>query len=178
MLERILVAGSGGQGVILTGKLMATVAVNHVPHVTFFPAYGAEVRGGTSNCQVILSSREIASPVAEEFDSMIIMNQASGERFLPLLVRGGVAALNSSLCSIPPTGSMTAVDATDEAGRLGDTRVANLILLGALLGRKPILPPEGVETAIEQILAGKSRELVTLNVSAFRSGLRHSTGTD
>ena len=64
MLERLLIAGSGGQGIVLIGRMLASVAVKNIPHVTFFPAYGAEVRGGTSNCQVVLSTKEIASPVA------------------------------------------------------------------------------------------------------------------
>ena len=77
MLERLLIAGSGGQGVLTIGKILARVAVDQVPHLTFFPDYGAEVRGGTSHCEVILSSDEIASPLAETVDSCIIMNEPS-----------------------------------------------------------------------------------------------------
>ena len=77
MLERVLIAGSGGQGVVLIGRIVATVALPRVPHITFFPSYGAEVRGGTSHCQVVLSSDEISSPLSERFDSLILMNQAS-----------------------------------------------------------------------------------------------------
>ena len=94
MLERIFIAGSGGQGVLTTGKLLASVAVDHVDHLTFFPSYGAEVRGGTSNCQVVFSSNEIASPVSEEFDTLIIMNQESANVFLDRQTPDALVLLN------------------------------------------------------------------------------------
>jgi 2-oxoglutarate ferredoxin oxidoreductase subunit gamma len=177
MLERLLVAGSGGQGVILVGKLLATVAVRTVPFVTFFPAYGAEVRGGTSHCQVMLSSNEIASPEAKEFDSMLIMNQASADAFALQLADGGVYVMNSSLCRGDAPPSTVAVRATDLADELGDTRVANFIMLGALMARKQPVGVKDVEAGIADMLAGKGQDLVDLNIEAFRTGLQQGTET-
>ena len=171
MLERVLIAGSGGQGVLLVGKLLATVAVDTVPHVTFFPVYTIEVRGGTANCQVILSSDEIASPVSDRFDSILLMNQAGVERFSPLCGDGCLTLVNQSLCRVPAGVPAAQVDATETANQLGDTRMANLVMLGAYLARKPLLNAEAVEREIRQVFADKSSELAELNVKAFKAGL-------
>jgi len=171
MIERIMIAGSGGQGTILIAKLLAHVALKHFEHITFFPAYGAEVRGGTSNGQVILSSDEIASPVPDQFDSLLIMNQASADKYLALRHHDGLVILNSSMCTSPVAPPMVAIRATEEADRLGDPRVANFIMLGAYIGAKRILPAAAVEDGIEQILAGKASTLINLNIRAFRFGM-------
>lgn len=171
MLERLLVAGSGGQGIVLIGKLLATVAVDSIEHVTFFPDYGAEVRGGTSSCRIVLSSDEIASPVVDQFDSMIIMNQGAIDGFLSQAAENCVVIINSSMCSVPQTFPVIPVEATGMANRLGDTRVANFIMLGAYLARKEILPVAGMEKGIAQVLAGKSQDLIELNRKAFHVGL-------
>ena len=170
-LERILMAGSGGQGIVFLGKLLATAALRNTPHVTFFPSYGAEVRGGTSNCQVILSSDEIPSPVADQFESLVLMNQESASRFLPKLAPGGSAVVNSSLCSMEAAPGCMLIPATEEAEKLGDLRVANLVMLGALVARRRFVAPEDVENSLRNILAGKSMTIVDLNLAAFRAGL-------
>jgi 2-oxoglutarate ferredoxin oxidoreductase subunit gamma len=172
MLERVLFAGSGGQGILLIGKLLANVALKRVPHITYFPAYGAEVRGGTSNCQVILSSEEISAPVAESFETMILMNQFSLERFADQLEPGGLMIVERDMCDAPRGDNVIAVSATSEADRLGDTRVANVVMLGAYVAARKTVPPEDVAAAIEQILAGKSPALVELNLKALRLGMR------
>ena len=171
MLERILIAGSGGQGVLLVGKLLATVAVDTIPHVTFFPVYTIEVRGGTANCQVILSSDEITSPVSDRFDSILLMNQASVERFSSLCGDGCLTLINASLCKISAGIAAAQVDATETANQLGDTRMANLVMLGAYLARKPLLDAGAVEREIRQVFSDKSPELAELNVKAFKAGL-------
>ena len=172
MLERVLIAGSGGQGIVLVGKLLAAAAVKTVPHITFYPAYGAEVRGGTSNCQVILSTGEIASPVAEELDALILMNQASAKRFGRYRSSGGLALVNSSLCEAPRQTQAVAIPATDLANQLGDVWVANFIMLGAYLARRPIVLPSEIEACAEKSLSSKGREVVEINLRAFRAGLK------
>ncbi len=171
MLERILIAGSGGQGIILLGKLLARLAMDAVPHVTFFPSYGAEVRGGTSNCQVILSSEEIASPLAEEFDSLLVMNQQSAARFLPGLTRAGTAVINASLCRLPRDKRFASIRATEIADRLGNVRAANFVMLGAWLARKPLIPRKAVEQIIRESFGGAKPEVVALNLKALQAGL-------
>lgn len=172
MVERVLMAGSGGQGIILTGRLLATVAMKEILNVTFFPSYGAEVRGGTSNCQVVLSTEEIASPVSERFDSMIIMNQASAERYQPQMVGDCLVIANCSLCKARDIPSAVSIDATDLANRLGDTRAANFIMLGAYMARKQMVSTAAVEEGIGQFLRSKSAALIDLNIRAFRAGLQ------
>ena len=171
-LERILMAGAGGQGIVFLGRLLATAALRNTTHLTFFPSYGAEVRGGTSNCQVILSTDEISSPVAKEFDTMVLMNQESMHRFLTCLAPGGTAVINGSLCKTEPASNHILVRATEEADRLGDQRVANLVMLGALLAHRPLAAPVEVEEDLRALLAGRPTHIVELNLAAFRKGLQ------
>ncbi len=172
MLERVLIAGAGGQGVIMLGKALARLAVDVAAHVTFFPSYGAEVRGGTSNCQVIFSSHEIASPLAEEFDSLIIMNQQSLTRFLPTLAPKGLAVINQSLSQAPRAQGRVLIRATEMAYQMGSVRVANFIMLGAWLAHKPLLVAKAVEGFIAKSFAGQP-DLVKINIQALRKGMQH-----
>ncbi len=172
MHERILIAGSGGQGIISLGKLLALAAMDEVEHVTFFPAYGAEVRGGTSNCQIILSSKHIASPLAEEFDFILAMNQQSADRFLPLLAKDGIGIINSSLCSVPAKKNFVMADASKIAERIGNVKVANIVMLGAMLAQKPIVEVKCVENAIRDVFKDASPAILTINISALHEGLK------
>ena len=172
MLERILIAGSGGQGILLIGKMLAQLAVEKVPYLTFFQSYGAEVRGGTSNCQIIFSSHEIASPRAEEFDSLIIMNQQSAPRFLPGLTPTGLAIINQSLCRLAHDKRFVMVRATDMADHLGNVRAANFVMLGAWLARKPLIPVAEVEQRIAKSFAGTRPEVIEANIKALHAGLK------
>lgn len=171
MLERLLIAGSGGQGIILIGRLLAAASIKNSPHVTFFPAYGAEVRGGTSNCHVVLSSNEIASPLPEELDSMILMNQASVDKFLPMMTKRCLVLINGSMCKAPDRVSAISIPATDRANQMGHTRTANFIMLGAYLARKRLMPPDDIETGIAAAFSGKDHALTEINTRAFRIGL-------
>jgi len=171
MLERIFIAGSGGQGVLTTGKLLASVAVRHVEHLTFFPSYGAEVRGGTSNCQVVFSSREIASPVSERFDTLIVMNQESADAFLSRQAPGALVLLDSSLCSVDPQENIIMLEALRMADELGNARVANVILLGAYLSQRSWIPPQAMESGIVELLSHKGERVIDLNLRALRTGL-------
>jgi len=171
MLERLLIAGSGGQGIVLIGRLFASVAVKSIPHVTFFPAYGAEVRGGASKCHVVLSSKEIASPVSEDVDSMIVMNQASLDRFLPMMSRNCLVLVNSSMCRIPARLSAVSIPATGRANQLGNTKTANFIMLGAYLARKRLVSPADIEKGMAETFSGKDKALTEINIQAFRIGL-------
>lgn len=170
-LTRIVMAGAGGQGIVFLGKLLANAALDSVPHITYFPSYGAEVRGGDSNCQVILSPDEISSPVAEEFEVMILMNQQSVDKFLPSLAGKGLAVINSSLCK-PKQASTNwlMVPATEAADRLGDQRAANLVMLGALLTREPFVKPAIIEKFLRKFM-GCDKIILERNLAAFHSGM-------
>ena len=171
MHERILIAGSGGQGIISLGKLLARLAVETIQHVTFFPAYGAEVRGGTSNCQVILSTNEIAAPIAEKFDSIIVMNQQSADRFMPALDKNGVAIVNQSLCKVQADVRHVLVPASEIANHLGNTKAANFVMMGAWLARKPLIPIRSIETAMASHFPDAPPALININIQAFHAGL-------
>lgn len=171
--ERILIAGSGGQGIVVLGRLLANAALARVPHITFFPNYGIEVRGGMSNCQVILATREIASPVSDEFEAMLIMDEASAENYLPSLAPGGIAIVNSSLCpKVKPGPGIHILPATDKADRLGDVRVANVIMLGALITQRSFITPAEVIAGITQTLGSKNPSMLRLNIKAFNIGMK------
>jgi 2-oxoglutarate ferredoxin oxidoreductase subunit gamma len=170
--ERILIAGSGGQGIILCGKILASAGVESFKHVTFFPSYGAEVRGGTSNCQITLSEHEIASPLPEKFDSMLILNQDGYDSFSDMIGDCDLVIINSSLCkSGKRKHSIVPVAATEMADILGDTRVANFIMLGAYIARKSLLTEASVISHISAAMASKSQKISDLNIQAFRTGL-------
>ncbi|MFC1452789.1 2-oxoacid:acceptor oxidoreductase family protein [Verrucomicrobiota bacterium] len=172
MIERLLVAGAGGQGVIFTGKIVAMAGMKQAPHVTFFPSYGAEVRGGTSNCQVILSSEEIASPVAETFESMILMNQESVARFRSRLAGDGLVIVNGSMCNVARSPGVVSVDASEAAAGLGLTASANLIMLGVYVKARGVLDSAVVKEEITAALSRKSGAVTGLNMKAFELGLR------
>ena len=171
MLERVLIAGSGGQGVVLIGRLLANVALETIQHITFFPSYGAEVRGGTSSCQVILSSREIASPLSDEPDSLIVMNQQSLQRFAPQIRNEALVVVNNSLCRPDPGTPCFGIPASALANKLGDDRVANFIMLGAYVARRRIIAPSAIRDGIRQLLLKKGPSVVDCNIKAFNCGL-------
>jgi 2-oxoglutarate ferredoxin oxidoreductase subunit gamma len=171
MLERVLIAGSGGQGILLIGRVLARASMLSVPHVTYFPAYGAEVRGGTSNCQIVLSDDEIHSPVSDRFEAMLIMNPESAARYLPQRTAETRVVLNSSLCDPMDDERVSHVPATDIANEMGDTRVANFVMLGAYLAQNGIVPVTALEFGIRNELAGKRAALIDANIKALEIGL-------
>lgn len=170
--ERILIAGSGGQGIITSGKILAAVGIESFEHVTFFPSYGAEVRGGQCNCQVTLSPNEIASPLPENFDTMLILNQDGYDAFSDMIGNCDLVIVNSSLCTSGKSkSSVISVAATEMADILGDTRAANFLMLGAYIGRKAVLKEDAISQHIGALMAAKSQALCDLNIQAFRTGL-------
>jgi len=171
MLERILIAGSGGQGIVSLGRLLARAAVETIPYITFFPSYGAEVRGGTCHCQVMLSSEEIASPIAEQFDFSIIMNQQSANKFLPRLAGNGLAVINQTLCKVKSDKRFALIPATEIADQLGNKQSANLVMLGALIARNKLFLPDNAESKIKLSFTDMGQTVIDCNLKAFRTGL-------
>ncbi|MCA1808116.1 MAG: 2-oxoacid:acceptor oxidoreductase family protein [Kiritimatiellia bacterium] len=172
MLERIIIAGAGGQGSVLLGKLMALTAMDIFPHITFFPAYGAEVRGGASHCQVVMSSTEIASPCAEQADALILMNQHDAAGFVAQLAPKGLAVVNSSLCHIrqvPRGRRLVSIPASAMADQLGSPRSANIVMLGALLRHKPLFSMAAAEQTIRKLPSG-APGMLEINLRALQAG--------
>ncbi len=135
MNERMILAGFGGQGLMLLGKLLCFVEMHRDLHVTYIPSYGAEMRGGTANCSVIISEDPIASPLVSQATTVVVMNQPSCEKFKNRVAPGGYLFVNSSLVEMagPPEGiNIVEVPATEMAAELGDVRNANMIMLGVM----------------------------------------------
>ena len=171
----MIFAGSGGQGILTLGKILAEAAMGEGRQVTYFPAYGTEVRGGTAHCHVVVSDEEIFSPIVEQATAMLIMNQPSLERFLPRLSPNGLLVLNSSLVERMPDkiGEAVALAASDLANeKLGDVRVANMILLGALLALRPLASFDEIAKLMEKKLSAKRAELIQLNHKALELGAK------
>lgn len=175
-LERVIFSGYGGQGLMFIGKLFANMMLNKVAHVTFFPSYGAEVRGGTSNCQIILSSQEIASPVVETADSLILMNQSSVDRFLPCMADTGTALINSAMAVTPDRPNVYGIPATDIAQEAGDIRSANVVMLGAYLYRKELATLDEARKCIIAASAVKGRKFQEINATALAKGWAFADG--
>ena len=171
MTERIIIAGLGGQGIMTMGKLLAEAAMQLGRHVTCYPTYGAEVRGGTAYCSVVLSNQPIHSPVVEQADTLIILNQPSYDKFRPLLKPDGVALLNSSMTQPEPGDKCSLlIPATQAANELGNVRVTNLVALGAYAQLRGGVPLEAVMGLLTKELAGSRVHLIEVNRQAFLKG--------
>jgi len=173
--HRIIIAGFGGQGIITLGRLLCLSAMYEGKQVTCFPSYGAEVRGGTSNCNVVISPTRIFSPVVEETDSLIILNALSLERFGDSIKPGGLLVLNTSLAEVGDYASRHAVTilpvpATELAVEMGNVLVTNTIMLGAFTRATRICRDETVEQALRRTLTGPRSKHVDINLKAFHAG--------
>jgi 2-oxoglutarate ferredoxin oxidoreductase subunit gamma len=174
LFEEIVIAGFGGQGIILTGKLLAQTAMKAGKEVTYMPSYGAEVRGGTANCTVVVSDRPIACPVASEPESLIVMNKASLHKFGPRLRSDGLLLWNSSLIDSPPEVSadvdVVAIPADEVAVELGSPKSANMVMLGAYLQKRGHLSPQQASEALRDVLAQRYHKTIPVNTEALRRG--------
>jgi 2-oxoglutarate ferredoxin oxidoreductase subunit gamma len=170
---RIIIAGFGGQGVVLTGSVLAHACVIEGKNVTGMVSYGPEMRGGTANSIVVISDEEIASPVVEKPNCGIILNQPSLDKFEDEIVDGGLLILNSSLVDGEVQRSdleVVKVAATETADKLGNIRVANIVALGAFVKKSGILKLSSVEGALAQIFTGRKAALVEINKRALSAG--------
>jgi len=172
--ERMIFSGFGGQGLMTLGKFTAELLMDRY-EVTFFPSYGTEVRGGTAYCHVCVSDRPVASPIVERATCLIVMNQLSYDRFAEIAEPGGLVLSNRSM--VRPTGAHGAarlleIDASDLANRMGNVRVANMILLGALNRLKGLAEERAVVALLEKKLGAdpEKRDLLALNKEALRVG--------
>lgn len=181
---RTLVAGFGGQGVIFLGRLIAYAGMLEGREVTFFPSYGAEMRGGTANCTVILSDEMIGSPIVKNVDILIAMNEASLKRFLPKIRSGGALIYDSSLIKLPhavpdihstgiPASRMSnAEESAQKASASHATHVksANMLMLGVLIAETGILKTESAIKALEGLTSSKRKHTLDINKAAILKG--------
>ena len=173
MLEEFLFAGFGGQGIMFAGQLLAHAAMSEGLNVTWIPSYGPEMRGGTASCMVVLSTRPIGSPLVRRPKVIVIFNNPSFERYEPLVAQDGLLVVNISLVSYTSHRSdivELGIPATQLADQIGDTRVTNMVLLGAALTARPVLPLDAVRRALEKHIPEDRPQLVPRNFEALARG--------
>lgn len=173
MEQKIIIAGFGGQGVVLAGNVLAQTALAENKQVAAMVSYGAEVRGGTANCTIIISDHEIASPVVDNPTTAIILNQPSLDKFENEVVKNGLIVLNSSLIERNVKRNdvkVLKIPATDLANELGNVRVANLILLGAFIRKTNILDLNKVIETLPKAFPKDKQDLVEINRKALKKG--------
>ena len=170
-----MVAGFGGQGIMLLGKFLSyAVCESTAKNVTFFPSYGAEQRGGTANCYVVISDEEIGVPLGDSINDLIVMNDSSLKKFLYKLVPEGTLFINSSIVKSPIQRNditVVKVPALDLSMEIGSAKVLNLVMLGVYVGYTQVVPEEVVLHTILQKLH-KHPEVLAINEKAFQCGLK------
>lgn len=174
MTQRIIIAGSGGQGIMVLGKVLAQAAMEESRFVTWLPSYGAEVRGGTAHCMVVISDKEIGSPYIDKADSAIIMNKPSLGKFKARLKNKGVLIVNSSLAGqgSDKNAKTLSFPFTDIAIRLGNIKIANMVALGCFIAHEKIVSLESVFKAISDIAPQDKKSLIEINKRALEEGAR------
>ncbi len=173
MQTEIVIAGFGGQGVLFAGQVLAYAAMDSVHEVTLIPSYGPEMRGGTANCTVIVADDEIGSPLVRNPQAVLALNLPSLDKYEPLLQDGGVLIANASLINrdLERTDlNSVLLPANEIAETIGDKRLTNMVMLGALLDRLPVLPLEVVEKALQDHLPERHKKLLPANFQALRAG--------
>ncbi len=177
MIVKVIFSGFGGQGVLMMGISLAQSAMNKGYHVTYLPAYGAEMRGGTANCTVALGDEEIASPVASEPDYLVVMNAPSLFSFQNKVTSGGTIFINSSIIDARPNRQdieTVCVPCADIAHELGNNRVANVIMMGAFIKKSNVISPEIYLKSLETIMGSKKKSLAEINRKAFSAGFDYA----
>ncbi|MBI5779263.1 MAG: 2-oxoacid:acceptor oxidoreductase family protein [Planctomycetes bacterium] len=177
MRQALIIAGFGGQGVVKAGVLLANAAMLENKYCTHFPSYGAEMRGGTTNCSVIISQEEIASPIINQPDTIIVMNAPSLTKFEPRLRSGGLLIYNSSLIPNPPSRTdveVIPVPANEIAEKLGAARYANMVIIGAYIGRMKVVQIGSVRDSLSAVFSKLSAELASINTAALDEGRKFS----
>ncbi len=173
MTADVVIAGFGGQGVLFAGQLLAHAALDAGLHTTWYPSYGPEMRGGTANCTVVVSDEPIGSPVVAQPQAVIVLNLPSLDRFEPLVRPGGVLIVNASLVDREVARhdlDVIRIPADDVAAELGEPRLTNMVLVGALLTRFPALTAEHVATTLARVLPERHRRLLSANRAALARG--------
>jgi 2-oxoglutarate ferredoxin oxidoreductase subunit gamma len=172
MHHELILAGFGGQGVMFAGQLLAYAGMLEDKCVSWIPSYGPEMRGGTANCSVVISDREISSPIVTEPTILVALNNPSLEKFESELKTGGIIIYNSSLCS-PPSWKdveVLGVPANEIAENLGNAKIINMVIVGALAAKTGLVSMDSVAVALGKVLPEHRHNLIPLNKSALEAG--------
>lgn len=173
MTEEIIIAGFGGQGVLSMGKILAYSGVMQDQEVSWFPSYGPEMRGGTANVTVILSDNRISSPVLHEFDTAIILNQQSMDKFEEAVKPGGVLIYDPNGIVHEPSRkdiNVYKIEAVKLAAEMGSPKTFNMIVLGAYLSVKPVVKDENIQKGLEKSLPERHHRMIPMNLEAIAKG--------
>ena len=173
MTSKVIFSGFGGQGVLMMGYLLALAGMREGKEVTYLPSYGAEVRGGTANCTVIVSDEEIFSPVVSFPDFGIIMNKPSLAKYEQMIHPGGTIFLNSSLINTLPSRDdirTIKVPVNDMAMELGSDRTINMIMIGAFVAHSKITSMESILNGVAEIFQSKKEAVIQLNQQGLERG--------
>lgn len=173
MLEELIVAGFGGQGVLSMGMTLAYAGMVENKEISWMPSYGPEMRGGTANCIAIISDSKISSPIISFFDSAIILNQPSMEKFESKIKPGGLLIYESSNIFKPCTRTdieIIGIPAATEAVKMKNSKILNMIMLGAYLERKPVVKIASIIEALKKVLPERYHNLLPINQQALERG--------
>ncbi|MBP3355782.1 MAG: 2-oxoacid:acceptor oxidoreductase family protein [Rikenellaceae bacterium] len=173
MTEELIIAGFGGQGVLSMGKILAYSGVMQDYEVSWMPSYGPEMRGGTANVTVMISDKPISSPIAHEFDTAIILNQQSMDKFESQVKKGGILIYDTNGITRHPSRTdirIYTIDATEEAARLGNPRLFNTLILGAYLKVRPVVTLESTYKGLKKSLPERAHKTLPQNEEAIRHG--------
>ena len=174
MTNQFIFAGFGGQGMLLIGKFLAMACMLDGKHVSWLPSYGPEMRGGTANCSVIVSDKEVASPLVDVADAIIAMNEPSLDKFEDKVRPGGVLVINSSIIerkSVRDDIKVIYCDAAHIAEDVGNPKGANVAILGALMANFDIVSNDKMAEAIKLELGEKKMKFLEGNMKAYEAGM-------
>jgi 2-oxoglutarate ferredoxin oxidoreductase subunit gamma len=174
MTHELLFAGFGGQGVLSMGMTLSYAGMIEQKEISWMPSYGPEMRGGTANCTVIISDAKISSPIVTRFDVVVALNQPSLDKFEQAVKPGGLLVYESNSIVHPPTRTdiqIVAIAGSEEAVRLKNTKIMNMIVLGAVLERTHVVMTESVLAALKEVLPERYHHLLPLNEQALRRGM-------
>jgi 2-oxoglutarate ferredoxin oxidoreductase subunit gamma len=177
MQTEIIIAGFGGQGILFAGQLLAYAALDAGMEVTWIPSYGPEMRGGTANCTVTIADEEIGAPTVRHPKAGMLFNLPSFDKYEPLITPGGVCIANQSLIDRGFRRSdlkSVLIPANEIAESLGDRRLTNMVMTGALLELLPVLSIEAVEKSLAAHLPERHHRLLPLNSKALREGAAYA----
>ncbi|MFZ4057291.1 MAG: 2-oxoacid:acceptor oxidoreductase family protein [Ferruginibacter sp.] len=173
MLEELIIAGFGGQGVLSLGMSLAYAGMVEDKEISWMPSYGPEMRGGTANCITILSDKPISSPIIANYDTAIVLNQPSMDKFAPRVKPGGLLLYDSSNILEPTHRTdieVIGLAVTNEAILLKNPRLLNMIMLGAYLECKPVVSIPSILEALKKVLPDKYHHLIPINQQALEKG--------
>ena len=173
MTEEIIIAGFGGQGVLSMGKILAYSGVMEDKEVCWMPSYGPEQRGGTANVTVIVSDERICSPIISKYDTAIVLNQQSLDKFEKSVKPGGLLIYDPNGITKEPTRkdiNIYKIAATDKAQEMGISKVFNMVVLGGFLKLKPIVDPQYIHKGLEKSLPARHHNLIPQNEDAIELG--------